>query len=528
MVGSEDAAAATASSEGDQSDVIAFLEDSATHGGVRPARFDTHLSHVFLTDTDVYKLKRATRFDFVDYSTPARRQVFCEREIDANRFWSRTLYKGVLPIRRTAAGFTLGGQTGDPVDWLVHMRRFPDRARLDRRLSAGEVKTNELVQFADDLARLHTTAAPNIGFGGATAMTKLIDQIAGGLERAVDRDELAVFIKGWRRSLSDQARKVSNKLDDRRRTGKIRRCHGDLHLKNIVVWDDALIGFDALEFDDAMCTIDVLYDLAFPVMDFIHANRPDAANLVLNRYLARTSDYTGLAVFDLYLSLRAGVRALASVLGGDASAGRAYLDTASLFDAWRPKPRLIAIGGRSGSGKSTVASAAAGSLGRPPGAIVLRSDVIRKVINGLPPEKALGDVAYRPAKTADVYQRMRCMAATVIDAGYDCILDATFLDAGERKHVDRLAKEVGVGVHKLWLDAPADTLRTRIASRGEDASDADQAVLEQQLAITAPRTWHRVDASGDIAMTVRGTLDAILEPHPNAFIPKVHNPAHDV
>ena len=174
----------------------------------------------------------------------------------------------------------------------------------------------------------------------------------------------------------------------------MRQVHADLHLKNICVWQDRLVGYDALEFDDALSTIDVLYDAAFPVMDFLYYKAGWAANALLNRYLARTREYDGLPLFDLYLSLRAAVRAMASGLAGQQAEADAYLDLALESLAPAPAPRLIALGGRSGTGKSTwlalvaglrAASAIAPTLGKRPGAIILRSDVIRKVMAGQAP-----------------------------------------------------------------------------------------------------------------------------------------------
>lgn len=511
-----------------QYDIIEFLQDKDTHGGIHPTRVDTHLSHVFLTDRDVYKLKRATKFDFVDYSTLSLRHQYCLKEVDANRFWSASLYRGVLPIRRSTSGYKLGGETGEIVDWLVHMRRFPDEARLDRRLSYGLVTAAHISKFADDLSRLHKSAAPDKKHGGAAAMLELINQVSNGLTQHAQGPIKCSRIHQFRTRLEHLASGLTDQLNKRRSSGKIKRCHGDLHLKNICFWRGALIGFDALEFDEDMRTIDTLYDLAFPVMDLVHHGRSDFANTLLNRYLARTCDYAGLAVFDLYLSLRAAVRALAASISGDEDETCAYFATAERLSEQRKTPYLAAIGGRSGSGKSTIAANVASKLGGAPGAIVIRSDVLRKTILGVKPEHPLTETSYRSKVTEDVYHRMRQIASIIIHAGYSCILDATWLDPEERRHIDQLALDLGLEHVKIWLDAPSEVLHARIAARGLDASDATSSVLDAQLQIETPSDWTSIDASGTLASTQSDVLGAILEPAKSQFTIHRANPAHDV
>jgi aminoglycoside phosphotransferase family enzyme/gluconate kinase len=511
-----------------QSAIIAFLRDPQSHGKSHVQQIDTHLSHVFLTGDNVYKLKRAAKFDFVDYSTLDLRHHYCLKELDANRFWSPDLYRGVLPVRRVESGFTLGGETGKIVDWLVHMRRFPENARLDLRLSQGLVTKQDLTRFADTLSRLHKSASSDRKHGGAKAMFDLIGQISNGLMQHAQVAAPCREIHDLQSRLEPVAEGLSHQLDERRSTGKVKRCHGDLHLKNICFWRGELIGFDALEFDDDMRTIDVLYDLAFPVMDLIHHGRTDCANVLLNRYLGRTCDYAGLAVLDLYMALRASVRALAAAISRDVANARAYFATAERLIEQRPVPYLAAIGGRSGSGKSTISMSVAPRLGAHPGAIILRSDVLRKAIAGVKPEHPLQANSYRPGRTADVYERLRQLATITIKAGYSCILDATFLDADERRSIDQLAFDLGLEEVKIWLDAPAELLHDRIAARGSDASDANSDVLDAQLKIGTPTDWTIIDASGSIESTQSQVLGAILDPLPDLFTISQPNPAHDI
>lgn len=240
----------------------------------------------------------------------------------------------------------------------------------------------------------------------------------------------------------------------------------------------------------------MLYDAAFPVMDFLHFKAGWAANALVNRYLARTRDYEGLPLFDLYLSLRAAVRAMANALAGQHAETNAYLDLALECLAPAPAPTLIALGGRSGTGKSTLASAIAPTLGKRPGAIILRSDVIRKVMAGQAPESPLPPSAYTPEASARVYAELVKQAQSCLAAGYACILDATFLSKKSEANLADITRDFDGEVKTLWLEAPPDVLRARVDARHGDASDAGVDVLDMQLKEAEPDGWTRVDVSG--------------------------------
>ncbi|WP_430430159.1 AAA family ATPase [Oceanicaulis sp.] len=482
----------------EQAELVAYLSTSEAHDGETPQRIDTHLSHVFLGPQIVLKLKRALTLDFVDYSTPDQRRKYCERELAANTDWAQSLYLDVAPVWKTPDGFQIGGDSpGDtPVDWLVRMHRFADADRLDKRLEAGRLTMAQVERFADDLAANHERAPQSAQTGASVTVSGLIDQISGDLQKAETGKDVREKSARWR-ELAHSTLKTHHALcEDRARQGKVRQVHADLHLKNICVWRDRLVGYDALEFDDALSTIDVLYDAAFPVMDFLQCKAGWAANALLNRYLARTRDYDGLPLFDLYLSLRAAVRAMASGLAGQHAEADAYLDLALETLAPAPAPVLIALGGRSGTGKSTLASAIAPTLGQRPGAIILRSDVIRKVMAGQAPEAPLPPSAYTPETSARVYAELVAQARACLAAGYACILDATFLSEKSEANLAEITRDFDGAVKTLWLEAPMDVLRARVAARRGDASDAGVDVLEKQLLEAEPKGWTRIDVSG--------------------------------
>ncbi|MDE2333182.1 MAG: AAA family ATPase, partial [Rhodospirillales bacterium] len=293
------------------------------------------------------------------------------------------------------------------------------------------------------------------------------------------------------------------------RAGRLRRLHGDLHLGNIVLWGGRPAPIDALEFDEALACFDIGYDLAFLLMDLeVRAGRA-AANRVLNRFVARDGD-AGLVVgLPLFLSLRAMIRAHVAATKGEAAAGRAGLARAR---AWLDPPPgfVLAVGGLPGVGKSTVARLLAPGLGAAPGALILRSDEIRKRLHGVAPEVALGAEAYTPAASEAVFATMATMAGAAMAGaarGHGVIADATFMNPAHRMLLRRAAGAAPfLGV---WLTAPAAALRARVAARSGDASDADLAVLERALAADpGAGDWLAVEATDTAAAA--GAIRAAL------------------
>lgn len=513
-----------------QAALVDFLSSQGFDGSGAPARIDTHLSHVFVFETEVLKLKRAKRLDFVDYSTVERRKFYCERELEANKNWAGSLYLGVLPVYDIDGRFTTEPResAAAPVDWLVRMRRFPEAARLDRRIAACQTTAEEMIQFADDLAEIHQQTASCINRGYASGVPALIHQIADDLISTGTNAETTTRTNEWRRAAITAFGSLTGLLGDRARQGKIKRCHGDLHAKNICYWNNRLVGYDALEFDDAMRTIDVLYDAAFPIMDCLHLQEPGLASELLNRYLARTKDYAGLPLLDLYLSLRAAVRAMAHAMAGGANGVADYLALARQLLQTHGTPALIAVGGRSGTGKTTLSRSIAPTFGAAPGSIVLRSDIVRKSLFDIEPEERLEEACYSAEIDQTVYALLFEQAQTTLEAGYTCIIDATFLDEGAREAFDDIATKVPGRVEKLWLHADPDVLRARVAARSTDASDADLTVLNSQLTRAGPSNWRTINVGGSIERSIAAMATALDCATRRAFIEHRFNPAHDV
>jgi predicted kinase len=301
----------------------------------------------------------------------------------------------------------------------------------------------------------------------------------------------------------------------RRKTGYVRECHGDLHLGNIVLWAGRPTLFDAIEFSEELACIDVMYDLAFLLMDLWHRALPQHANTVLNTYLGVTRDFDGLAALPLFLSCRAAIRAkttaTAAALQVDSGRQREMTIRAREYLALaghllQPhSPTLVAIGGLSGSGKSTLARALAPSIGAVPGAVLLRSDEVRKRLWGVTPLTKLGAAAYTPDMSTRVYETLAGDAEAVARTGHSVVVDAVFARAADRLAIERAARAAGVAFAAVWLDAPERILVERITARGPDVSDADAEIVRMQCAQSAGDVrWSSVAADADRDQVLAG------------------------
>ncbi|ACL60985.1 AAA family ATPase [Methylobacterium nodulans] len=484
-----------------QIETVDFLRRClAGHGRLETIR--THISVVLLAEDRVYKLKRAVRFPFVDFSAPEARLAACEAELALNRRTAPTLYRGVHRITRTPDGGLALDGTGPLVDAVVAMRRFPQGDLFDAMAREGRLTPALVAALAHRIAAFHAAAEISRAHGGAAAMAALVavnDRAlrACGLASAGEADALTARFEA-------ALARHGDRLEARRAAGKVRRCHGDLTLRNICLYEGVPTPFDCLEFDEALATIDVLYDLAFVLMDLWHRGRRDLANLLFNRYLDESDEADGAGLLPFLMATRAVIRAhvtatQAAEAPGEAARAlrdeaRAYLDLAGTLLA-EESATLVAVGGLSGSGKSTFAAALAPWLGAPPGARIVSSDRTRKRLHGVSAVTRLSDSAYAPSVSERVYAAMRDEAARVLATGGAVMLDAVFDRFEAREAVEALARRCGVPFRGVWLQAPAAMLAARIRARRDDPSDATIEVLAAQASRDCgPLTWHRLDA----------------------------------
>ncbi|HEX3954947.1 MAG TPA: AAA family ATPase [Stellaceae bacterium] len=492
-----------------QRDVIAFLHDPASYPpDTGPIKIvETHISLVFMVGTSAYKLKRAVKYPYLDFSTLEQRLAGCTAELKLNRRTAPQLYLEVRAISRRADGSLAWGRQGEVLDFVVVMRRFDDNALLETVAASGGLSAPLMLALATHIAAFHDKAETSRERGGAAAMADLVEANLARLRERADAGFPVPQIERIETGLRRELRRAGAMLDERREAGKVRRGHGDLHLRNICLLDGQPVLFDAIEFSEDLGTIDVLYDLAFLLMDLNHRGHGDFANLVLNRYLDLTEEDEGLAAMPLFMSLRAVIRAHVTATmaehgwgTGDAETARAearrYLDDAEML-LCRAPARLLAVGGLSGAGKSTLAVRLAPDLGVGCGARVLRSDVLRKLRFGTEPESPLPPEAYTEEVTARVYADLCARAAMVLQAGSSAIIDAVALLPAERRAFAAVAADAGVPFTGLWLAAPEQTMRSRIAARRGDASDASAEVLARQLdEDPGELDWLRLDAGG--------------------------------
>jgi aminoglycoside phosphotransferase family enzyme/predicted kinase len=459
---------------------------------------ETSISWLFLFEDRVLKFKKAVDLGFVDFATYEKRLWAAERELAFNRLTAPDLYRRLVFVGRTDSGVIGECAPLEGLDVAVEMRRFDDDALLAQALPLEGAMAEDLGRR---IARFHLAAAPGAAGGGAAGLRYVIDSNAeqfAGHPGGLDADRVAEVTEASLRVWAD----LSGLLDERLARGFCRACHGDLHLQNIVLLGGVPALFDCIEFSDRLREIDVLYDIAFLLMDLARRGATDAANRAFNGWLdeaARGLDpsiWRGLAAMPLFQAVRATVRAHVSAREGKDAAAKAYLAAAS---AWlKPhQAQLLAVGGLSGSGKTTFARRVAPDLDAAPGAVVLRSDEIRKRLLGKATFERLGPDSYAPEISARVYAALSSAAADCLAAGRSVIADAVFLSLAERRRMEEVARAAGVPFEGIWLDAPEAVLRDRLRAREGDASDANLQVLADQLGQDSGQiNWSRRPAGG--------------------------------
>ena len=503
----------------DQSVAIAYLRNPASHGITSAVEvIETHISLIFLAGEKAYKLKRAVKLPYADFSTLELRQRYCTAELALNGRTAPEIYCGVRRITQDAAGKISFDGDGKTIDYVVEMHRFSQDMLFDRMAERGQLSKALLEETAERIADFHRDAEVVHRNSGKENLSAVLDinEAAFSAVTLFNAEQTTVLNARFRTALDRHA----PLLDERETAGMIRHCHGDLHLHNIFLGPEGPRMFDCIDFNENLATSDILYDLAFLLMDLWHRNLPDFANTVVNRYLDRTGDDAGYGLFPFLLALRAAIRAhvgatqlrdLGDQTGHAAEEARAYRELA-LALLREKEPVLVAIGGLSGSGKSTLAEAIAPRLGLAPGARLLESDRLRRAMLGHIRGVPMPADAYRPEVSTKVYAALTDKSELVINAGGSVVANAVFAHAGERQAIEQVAEKTGVRFVGLWLEADPSILRSRIETRPVTDSDATADVLDQQLSQgTGEIDWIRLDAGKSRAWVAREALALVTQ-----------------
>jgi aminoglycoside phosphotransferase family enzyme/predicted kinase len=493
--------------------VIAWLRGGGPWG-TPPEVIETHAAIVFLSGDQAFKMKKPVSLGYLDFSTLEARRSTLARELVLNRRTAPGFYLKTVPVTRTASGFEIAG-SGEAVEWLLEMKRFPTDALLSKLRERGDLSGQVIERLARQIARFHDGVDMVAGVDWPADMARIGRENAQDLRYlsgAFDTTKLSAALSSRESLMVSLAPVLQEQSED------VRHCHGDLHLGNVFLDGDVPTLFDCIEFNDFYAIIPPLYDLAFLLMDLLSRDGLGLANRALNAWLNERDVVRwpelmrSLAVLPLYVAIRAEIRAKTEARRpGGGAAAQHYLDIALAACAQRvSSAQLVAIGGLSGTGKSTVARSLAPAFAGPVGAVHLRSDEIRKRLAGIPVRNRLPAASYTSDMSRKVYETMFDLARRALDAGVPVIVDAVFAREDERHSIEAVARAAGVAFRGVWLDAPAPVLEARIADRRGDASDATVEVLGDQLGYAIGHLgWKVIDVSGgvdDVAAAVRRHL----------------------
>ena len=452
----------------------------------------THVSYVFLTGDYAYKIKKAVNFGFLDFSSLEQRRHFCHEEIRLNQRGAGEIYLEVLPISLVGDRYVLNDGS-NPVEYVLKMHQFVEDDSFISLFEQGKLTPELIINLGKIVAKFHQTAATNdhiLSFGRVENVRQAFDENYQQTEGYIGRAQtLSQFAET--KAYTDNFFATRTELFNQRiAQGWIKECHGDLHLRNIAFWKEQVLLFDCIEFNEPFRFVDVMYDIAFAVMDLDARLRPDLGNIFLNTYVEQTGDWEGLQLLPLYLSRQAYVRAkVTSFLLDDPNIPEVDKEQAAkvaanyYYLAWKYTQvpqigKIILMAGLSGAGKSTVGRYIAKTLQ----GIHLRSDAVRKHLGGISLESKGGADLYTPAMTTKTYDRLLELGLLLASQGFTVVLDAKYDRQALRSQAISAANQRQIPVHIYYCTAPLEVLSDRLQQRVGDVADATADLLQQQQA----------------------------------------------
>ncbi|AVZ30271.1 AAA family ATPase [Nodularia spumigena] len=450
----------------------------------------THISYVLLTGDYAYKLKKAVNFGFLDFSTLEKRKHFCQEELRLNQRGAAQLYLEVLPVTMVDEQHHLAG-TGKAVEYALKMRQFPQEFLFSTLFEQGKLNETHLEDLGKVVAQYHAKSATDDyirSFGEVPQVRAAIDENYQQTEKYIGGPQTPKQFQETKKYTDNFFVERPELFTSRVENNYIRECHGDLHMRNIALWNDKITLFDCIEFNEPFRFVDVMYDVAFTVMDLEARHSPNLANAFLNTYVEQTGDWEGLQVLPLYLSRQAYVRAkVTSFLLDDPSIPETVKEEAAktaaqyYTQAWeytKPKAgKLILMSGVSGSGKSTTAK----YLARELQAIQIRSDAVRKHLGGISLGERGGDDLYTPEMTQKTYARLLNLGIILAQQGFHVILDAKYDKQHLRQDAIAQAEKHQLPLQIIYCTAPLEVVQERLANRTGDIADATVDLLTSQL-----------------------------------------------
>jgi len=474
-------------------ELIAELQNKAlyNHPVTTFSIIETHISWVILTGHFAYKIKKSIDFGFIDFTTLDKRSFYCDEELRLNRRYAPDLYLEKVAIRGSHANPQLDGNA-KIIEYAVKMREFSQDYLLSKIASEKCLYSEHIDSMAVVISHFHETAnmaATSSAYGTPETIRQWSDENFQKIENTLPSSDLPDYFGSLKNTCQQAFAKLQTTFEQRRQNGFVRECHGDLHLGNMAFLDNQCTPFDCIEFNDELRWIDTMSEVAFVVMDLQARGYEAFAWRFLNRYLAISGDYQGLALLPYYVIYRAMVRAKVEALSGDGEdnpafqRSRHYLNLALSWS--KPgQPAIINMHGLSGSGKSTVAEDLASRLH----AIQIRSDIERQRLfkrqTASAPATAVNQGIYQENASQRTYEYLAELAENLLLHGFKVIIDAACLKTSQRQLFKRLAAKLNLPYFLISCQAPVETLQIRIDQRlqkGNDPSEANSSVLFNQI-----------------------------------------------